>query len=345
MSYILSYCILQIVNPEPNELYDELVNEMQEILLDSGDSTGARYSQSDQIAQMQLLLPSRDGGLTASTSGKDDAYQVIHHPLRIDRVDVIGAKQKKGDVSLSERLVGVKEFTLYRIRVWSGQNQWEVERRYRDFNALYSQLKALFADKGLILPSPWSSVEKESRKLFGNVSPDVVTERSILIEECLNSILHFQSLPSLPGVLTRFLSLQDPLPTSSATDSALPRSTSFTAHADVQKVPPLGKTISLIVEIQPYKSIKQILETQHYTCAGCHKHFNSGKTLMRGVAQTLGWGKPRLCEYTRQLFCASCHTNDTAVLPARVLHHWDFTQYPVSQMAKFYLDSIHDKVI
>lgn len=64
---------------------------------------------------------------------------------------------------------------------------------------------------------------------------------------------------------------------------------------------------------------------------------------MKELVQTLGWGKPRLCEYSGQLFCSSCHNNDTAVLPARVLHLWDFTQYPVSQLSKSYLDSIFDK--
>ena len=34
----------------------------------------------------------------------------------------MGAKQRKGDVSLSERLVGVREYTVYIIRVSSGQN-------------------------------------------------------------------------------------------------------------------------------------------------------------------------------------------------------------------------------
>lgn len=46
--------------------------------------------------------------------------------------------------------------------------------------------------------------------------------------------------------------------------------------------------------------------------------------------------------FTGQLFCSSFHTNETAVLPARVLHHWDFTHYHVSQLAKSYLDSIHE---
>ncbi|KAF2311420.1 hypothetical protein GH714_022830 [Hevea brasiliensis] len=114
-------------------------------------------------------------------------------------------------------------------------------------------------------------------------------------------------------------------------------------EAEPGNISTLGKTISLIVEIKPYKSMKQLLEAQHYTCAGCHKHFDDGMTLVRDFVQALGWGKPQICEYTGQLFCSSCHTNETAVLPARVLHYWDFTQYPVSQLAKSYLDSIHEQ--
>ncbi|KAA8542289.1 hypothetical protein F0562_023575 [Nyssa sinensis] len=248
-----------------------------------------------------------------------------------------------GDVSLGERLVGVKEYTVYIIRVWSGNDQWEVERRYRDFSTLYRRLRTLFADQGWILPSPWSSVERESRKIFGNVSPDVVAERSVLIQECLRSILHSRFSSSLPSALTWFLFPPKDLPSSPASNTDIPQSPLSTRGTYMENVSPLGKTISLIIEIRPYKSMKQILEAQHYTCAGCHKHFDSGKTRMREFVQTLGWGKPRLCEYTGQLFCSSCHTNETAVLPARVLHHWDFTQYLVSQLAKSYLDSIHDQ--
>ncbi|XP_054821161.1 uncharacterized protein LOC129320045 [Prosopis cineraria] len=86
-----------------------------------------------------------------------------------------------------------------------------------------------------------------------------------------------------------------------------------------------------------------MLAAQHNCCAGCHRHFDDGTTSIWDFLQTFGWGKPRLCEYTAKLFCSSCHTNETAVLPARVLHHWDFTHYSVSQLAKSYLDSINDQ--
>ncbi|KAF8390443.1 hypothetical protein HHK36_024969 [Tetracentron sinense] len=330
-------------NFELNESYDEFVHELEEILLDSGESPGTMFAVGPRVSPFQQPLPFRDGSSTASTSGTDDAHPP-QYQLRIDGVEVVGAKQKKGDVSFGERLVGIKEYTVYKLRVWSGNDEWEVERRYRDFCTFYRQLKTFYADQGWSLPSPWSSVERESRKIFGNASPDVIAERSALIQECLRSILNSVFSSSSSSSLIWFLSPQKVLSSSSTLNTLLPRSTSgFSGGTSTEGVSTLGKTISLIVEIRPSKSMKQLLEAQHYTCAGCHKHFNDGKTLMREFAQTIGWGNPRLCEYTSQLFCASCHTNDTAVLPARVLHLWDFTQYPVSQLAKSYLESIHDQ--
>ncbi|XWS48178.1 hypothetical protein CRYUN_Cryun13aG0050700 [Craigia yunnanensis] len=336
---------VKVENLELNEFYDEVVHDMEEILLESVDSPGALFSQDNRMFQLQLSLPLRDRGSTASTSGADDTYLRSSHALRIDGVEVVGAKQKKGDISLSERLVGVKEYTVYKIRVWCGNDQWEVERRYRDFCTLHRRLKSLFSEQGWILPPPWSSVERESRKIFGNASPDVIAKRSILIQECLHSIIHSRFSSSPPSALIWFLSPQDSFPSTPPSNTLLPQSTYFSRGQDTENISPLGKTISLIVEIQTSKSMKQMLETQHYTCAGCHKHFDDGMTLMRDLVQSFGWGKPRLCEYTGQLFCSSCHTNEMAVLPARVLHHWDFTRYPVSQLAKSYLDSIHDQVM
>ncbi|XP_057951496.1 uncharacterized protein LOC131146147 isoform X2 [Malania oleifera] len=332
-------------NLEFNQFYDEVVHEMEEILLDSGESPGSRFRQGKIMFRSHLSLPSRDGGATASTSGMDDAYSQIQHLSRIDGVEVVGAKQKRGDVSLGERLVGVKEYTVYKLRVWRGKDHWEVERRYRDFCTLYRQLKSFYADQDWILPSPWSSVERESRKIFGSASPDVIANRSALIQECLQSILHSRFSSSLPGPLIWFVSPQNSIPSSPASStSPVPWFNLFSRGMDEETVTSFGKTISLIVENRPNKSMKQTLEEQQYACAGCHKYFDDGKTRIREFVQTFGWGKPRLCEYTGQLFCSSCHTNDSAVLPARVLHHWDFTQYPVSQLAKSYLDSIHDKL-
>ncbi|XP_060204629.1 uncharacterized protein LOC132632644 [Lycium barbarum] len=328
-------------NLELNELYDELVHDMEEILLESGESLG--YNFGNKIYQSYIPLPSRDGGSTASTSVTHDAYAVIQHPLRFDRVEVIGTRQKKGDVSLSERLVGVREYTVYRIRVWSGEDNWEVEKRYRDFAALYRRLKKLFADQGRILPPVWSSVEQESQKIFRSASPDVIADRSVLIQECLNSLLQSRFPTGALNAVFCFLSLSKDLPSSPTRDTNVLQSPSTSRSRIRENGSSLGKTISLIVNKRPYKSHKQLLDEQHYSCAGCYKNFDDGKTRIQELVQTLGWGKPRFCEYSGQLCCSSCHTNDMAILPARILHLWDFNQYPVSQLAKSYLDSIHDQ--
>ncbi|CAH8350660.1 unnamed protein product [Eruca vesicaria subsp. sativa] len=324
---------------ELNDFYDDFVHDMEDILLDSGESSGARYSKSDKMFQLQLSLPNRDGGQTATTSGLEDSSPIVSQRFRIDRVEVVGVKQKKGDVSLSERLVGVKEYTVYLIRVWSGKDKWEIERRYRDFYSLYRRLTSLFADQGWTLPTPWASVERESRKIFGT-SPNAVSERTVLIQDCVNSVLQSRFFPTLPNALLRFLSPQD---ASSTGSDSMMSPTGYAGDTFAATSSSYGNNISLIVDIRPYKSVKQLLEAQHYICAGCHRYFDDGATLVRDFVKALGWGKPRLCEYTGQLFCSSCHTNDMAVLPARVLHHWDFNHYPVSQLAKSYLDSIHEQ--
>lgn len=345
MCLFCSFDDLQKENLEINGFYDEMVHEMEEILLDTEKSPLSRSIQSNRTYQSQIPPPSRDGGSTASTSGTDDAYNPqIQLPVRIDGVEVIGTRQEKGGLSLSERLVGVKEYTVYKIRVWSGDDKWEVEHRYRDFFALYHQLKKLFSDKGWVLPPPWQSVERESRKIFGNMSPDVIAERSILIQDCLQSILQSQSSSRSLNALVYFLSPTKGFPSSSS--STLPiRQLSFsTKGSDTDHVSSLGMTISLVVQIRSMKPIKQMLDAQNHSCAGCHKDFDDGITRMKELAMTLGWRKPRVCEYSGQLFCSTCHINDTAILPARVLHLWDFMQYPVSQIAKSYLDSIYDKV-
>lgn len=38
-----------------------------------------------------------------------------------------------------------------------------------------------------------------------------------------------------------------------------------------------------------------------------------------------GWVEPRICDYTGLYYCPTCHWNDLAPIPARILHNWDFT--------------------
>lgn len=39
----------------------------------------------------------------------------------------------------------------------------------------------------------------------------------------------------------------------------------------------------------------------------------------------------RRCDYTGKYYCSACHWNSTAIIPARLIHNWDLSQYPVCQ--------------
>uniref|UniRef100_A0A672NVT1 Phorbol-ester/DAG-type domain-containing protein n=1 Tax=Sinocyclocheilus grahami TaxID=75366 RepID=A0A672NVT1_SINGR len=56
------------------------------------------------------------------------------------------------------------------------------------------------------------------------------------------------------------------------------------------------------------------LDKQDYRCAECRTPIS-----LRGVPN-----EARQCDYTGQYYCSSCHWNDTAIIPARVIHNWAF---------------------
>jgi len=43
------------------------------------------------------------------------------------------------------------------------------------------------------------------------------------------------------------------------------------------------------------------------------------------------YGVPRLCAFTGQYYCPQCHDNDEHVIPARMIHNWDFRKHKVSK--------------
>lgn len=58
---------------------------------------------------------------------------------------------------------------------------------------------------------------------------------------------------------------------------------------------------------------KDLMNKQHYKCAGC------------GIAVAEQYAsKFRYCSYLGKYFCTGCHKNQVALLPARILYKWDF---------------------
>ncbi|XP_045149793.1 differentially expressed in FDCP 8 homolog isoform X3 [Echinops telfairi] len=69
------------------------------------------------------------------------------------------------------------------------------------------------------------------------------------------------------------------------------------------------------------------LDCQDYRCAECRAPIS-----LRGVPS-----EARQCDYTGQYYCSHCHWNDLAVIPARVIHNWDFEPRKVSRCSMRYL--------
>ncbi|XP_030385692.1 differentially expressed in FDCP 8 homolog [Scaptodrosophila lebanonensis] len=74
------------------------------------------------------------------------------------------------------------------------------------------------------------------------------------------------------------------------------------------------------------------LAAQHYKCAECATLLNFKNS----------WIEPRLCDYSGLYYCPSCHWNDFSIVPARIVHNWDFGARRVSRTAlqeiKLFLD-------
>lgn len=72
------------------------------------------------------------------------------------------------------------------------------------------------------------------------------------------------------------------------------------------------------------------LAKQDFRCGEC-KVLLSPTTNVKPGSKVVS--KARQCDYTGLYFCENCHINDTAIIPARVIHNWDFRPQPVSRVA------------
>jgi len=85
--------------------------------------------------------------------------------------------------------------------------------------------------------------------------------------------------------------------------------------------------IDLIGTIQNEKG----LDVQNFQCKSCSRPVG------------MIYGKARVCSYNGCYYCAECHDNEEHVIPARVIHNWDFKKYKVSKQTKHFLEQIEEE--
>ncbi|CAH0382427.1 unnamed protein product [Bemisia tabaci] len=86
----------------------------------------------------------------------------------------------------------------------------------------------------------------------------------------------------------------------------------------------------IIFTLHPPPVRRVLMVKQNYRCAGC-----GAKVEPKYIR------KYRYCEYLGRYFCTSCHTNQTAILPSRVLNKWDFSKCLVSDFSFHLLEQMN----
>ncbi|KAF4086664.1 hypothetical protein AMELA_G00086640 [Ameiurus melas] len=88
----------------------------------------------------------------------------------------------------------------------------------------------------------------------------------------------------------------------------------------------------IISSVKPTQRRSDVIASQQFLCAGC------GTEIEPRYMKRL-----RYCDYLGKYFCDGCHSGSEAIIPARVLSHWDFGRHPVCQFSKQLLESIWEK--
>ncbi|ENN74780.1 hypothetical protein HUJ04_003157 [Dendroctonus ponderosae] len=117
----------------------------------------------------------------------------------------------------------------------------------------------------------------------------------------------------------------------------LPKSWPVNPDGHEQLVTPLRGTRDwapprpqIVLTLLPSPSRKEIMNKQHFKCAGC------GIVVAEQYAS-----KFRYCNYLGKYFCTGCHKNQVALIPARILYKWDFHRYPVSTFSFKLLEQMY----
>ncbi|CAL8309283.1 unnamed protein product [Merluccius merluccius] len=88
---------------------------------------------------------------------------------------------------------------------------------------------------------------------------------------------------------------------------------------------------STFLSILTCLAVEKGLTAQSFKCAGC-----------QGPVGVSG-GKARVCCYSGWYYCTSCHQDNTAIIPARLLHNWDTGKHKVSKQAKEFLEFVYEE--
>ncbi|KAG0729544.1 Pleckstrin y domain-containing family M member 3 [Chionoecetes opilio] len=141
-------------------------------------------------------------------------------------------------------------------------------------------------------------------------------------------------LPSVPGLVVPDLDLDlSPSASTPSEDVSNESSQSDVAEKLSYEVVPLkqpsAEEMRRLLPLLTRLTTEEGLDAQAYKCYQCKSSIG------------MIYGKPRVCCYDSKYYCYECHENESALIPARLVHNWDFTLYPVCSANFQWLSSVN----
>ncbi|CAD5227616.1 unnamed protein product [Bursaphelenchus okinawaensis] len=107
----------------------------------------------------------------------------------------------------------------------------------------------------------------------------------------------------------------------------LPPDEAIGSRTDLRGAPvwrPLKR--KFIYDLEEVRDFQTMLKDQNNCCEGCGRKMDK-----------LYERRARVCFYYNKIFCQCCHRGAKARIPARILHQWNFKEYPVCDVAESFL--------
>lgn len=176
-------------------------------------------------------------------------------------------------------------------------------------------------DNSKVYMREWS-VDSMSRSLI-ETSPEY--------DRLFSDLEGLGGFPSVPGLVVPDLDLSPSASTPSEEISNESSQSDVAEKLSYEVLPmkqPSVEEMRRLLPLLTRLTTEEGLDAQVYKCYQCKSYIG------------MIYGKPRVCSYDSKYYCYECHENESALIPARLVHNWDFTLYPVCSANFQWLSSV-----
>ncbi|GJQ73967.1 hypothetical protein Trydic_g11883 [Trypoxylus dichotomus] len=284
-----------------------------------------------------MSLHSRSSGIgNILAFNEDEAFKIILRKKLTEDITSIPDSQEHSASELSDQdqKVGESEVTgVVSQREYGGGNEQRNTIQTTLGNSLNRRMGWSFDE------SHHEEVEKSETSSPREKEISPVDENSKSLEHSYNALI--QSYSMLGGTYVKTPDVKGVWEKLEGKDAVNETSSNISSDNQEENVLPL----EVSNESSKYSLLNQKLLTiareigldqQNYECSSC-------KTPITVYKSAKGITNPaNVCFFTGEYFCNDCMCETPIIIPARIIHNWDYREYRVSQRAYNYIEEIKD---